>query len=82
MKKLTRVSLFSSIALAGFLYISGTQGVAAAPAFAPVAQPLISSPHNLSVQTYYNYHGRRYAYRYGGRYYNHRYYRNGRWRYY
>ena len=82
MKTLTRVSLFSSIALAGFLYICGTQAAAAAPAFAPVAPALVSSPHNSSVQAYYNYRGRRYAYRYGGRYYNHRSYRNGHWRYY
>jgi hypothetical protein len=82
MKTLKRVSLISSIAVAGFLYISGMHGAVAAPAFAPPAQALISSSHSLNVDAYYNYHGRRYSYRYHGRYYNHRAYRNGRWRYY
>jgi hypothetical protein len=91
MKISKRFVLAPSLALAGLLFLSGTQSAAAAEAGPPHSQVIDSSHHDLSTAAYYTYQGRHYPYRYhgnyyyyryGGRYYNHRAYTNGHWRYY
>jgi hypothetical protein len=77
-----RLGLISSIALAGFLYMSAPPGAVAAQVPQAVVQTVESSSHNTTVLAYYYYHGRRYPYRYHGRYYGHRRYSHGHWRYY
>ena len=82
MKVFKRLSGLSSIAFAGFLYVSAAQVAVAAQAPRPVAQAMEWSSHSSITQVYYYYHGRRYPYRYHGAYFNHRRYSHGRWRYY
>ena len=77
-----RLGLISSVALAGFLYLSGAPGAVAAQVPGAVVQAVESSSHNSAVLAYYNYHGHHYAYHYHGRYYGHRRYSHGHWSYY
>src|ERR1700723_279978 len=64
LEMIMRLGLISSIALAGFLYMSAPPGAVAAQVPQAVVQTVESSSHNTTVLAYYYYHGRRYPYRY------------------
>ena len=82
MTMLNRLSLMPLIAFGGFLYISGVQGAEAAQASASHIQAVEAPASSLNVPSYYNYHGKHYAYHYHGHYYNHRSYTGGHYKYY
>ena len=73
--------LIVSSALAGILYISTAQALAATP-LPPNSATVVASPSVNAPAAAYYYQGRSYPYRYHGMYYRHRYYRYGRWHYY
>ena len=78
---LLRSKLIVSIALAGILYLSTAQALAAIP-LPPPSAAVVATPSASAPEAAYYYHGRSYPYRYHGMYYRHRYYRYGRWHYY
>ena len=74
-----RLMLPSMLVVAGSLSVPVGQKATAAPVTTAVQQAIAG---NGLMQDVYYYRGHHYPYRHGGHYYNHRYYQNGRWRYY
>ena len=78
-RNLLHSKLIVSSTLAGILYISTAQALAAIPL--PPNSATVAASANAPAAAYY-YRGQSYPYRYHGMYYRHRYYRYGRWHYY
>jgi hypothetical protein len=82
MRSLKPLMTLSSIALAGFLYVSGTGNAVASPEQMQAVHAGAPTSHDLHHASYYRYQGKHYKYKYNGKYYNYRVRKHGKWHYY